>query len=105
MDVLKFLTEHWQALVFVIVIIFNVGVMTTKMKTFVTKAELNDSVKEALADHCPFNTDIKELKEGREKNKEDIINVHTKLHQIDFNVQNICEKLEVKYIAKKNGNG
>ena len=103
MDILRTLLDHWQALVFVIVIIFNVGVMTTKMKSLVTKAELNDSVKKALADHCPFSTDIKNLKAGDIKSQKDIVNVHTKLHQIDFNVQNICEKLEVKYIGKKNG--
>ena len=103
MDILQFLSTNWHIIVFIVVIIFNVGVMTTKMKTFVTKADLNDEMQRALADHCPFANDIEELQEGGIKSGKDIVNIHTKLHQIDFNVQNICQKLDVKYIGKKNG--
>lgn len=73
------------------------------MTTYTTKEELDNEVKKALADHCPFTNEIEELQAGRKKSHNDVVNIHTKLHQIDFNVQNICQKLDVIYIGKKNG--
>ena len=103
MDVLQFFSDYWYVIIFIVSLIFTLGRMVQNMKTFVNKNDLEEAVKKGLLGHCPFADEIEQLQIGRKKSHNDIVNVHTKLHQIDFNVQNICEKLEVTYIGKKNG--
>jgi len=94
-------------IIFGINLIFLAGMWWVKLKDAVTKQEVktmvSKEVKDALIDHCPFKVEIEDLKEGKEKNSTAIINIHTKLQQIDINVQNVCESLKVPYLGRKNG--
>lgn len=113
--------EHSGAvavIMFVVNVIFFAGMWFAKLRNAVTRQEvtmiINKEVKKQLSEHCPFSDDIAELKnKGLIRDEDDkamaIVKIKddkafsAKLNQIDFNVRNMCEHLQVKYIGEKNG--
>lgn len=103
MDLLNFLKDHWHTLTAVIVLVFTLGGIMQKMKSYLNKDQVENIVEKKFANHCPFSEKIKNLETVQARNVDNVAHIKTKLDQIDFNVQNICDKLDVQYIGKKNG--
>jgi hypothetical protein len=84
-------------------VIFNAGVVYQMIKSKPSKEKVSEMIDEKFDDHCPFSEKIVNLETGQAKNVESVIHIKSKVDQIDFNVQNICENFGVQYIGKKNG--
>ena len=98
-----FVVDHWEILTVIIALIFNAGVNWKMIKDKPSKEDVENIVNEKFDNHCPYVSRIDSLEETQKGNVANVTDMKTKLNQIDFNVQNICEKLGVTYIGKKNG--
>ena len=103
MDILNFIKDHWHILSGVILLTFTLGKIMQKMTTYLNKEQVDEIVKKKFDNHCPFSDKVKQLETVQIKNVESVAHIKSKIDQIDFNVQNICDKLDVVYIGKKNG--
>ena len=98
-----FIIDHWQVIVFIIALFFNAGITYKMLKDKPSTADVDKMIVDKFKNHCPFSDKIDRLETVQGKNVEDVSKVVTKIHQIDFNVQNICKNLGVDYIGKSNG--
>jgi len=97
------LIDHWQVVVFIAALLFNAGMTYKMLKDKPSIKDVDKMIEKKFANHCPFADKIDRLETVQAKNVEDVSKVVTKIHQIDFNVQNICKNLGVDYIGKSNG--
>ena len=102
-----FLVDHWQAIAFIIALVFNAGATYKMFKDKPSVEKMNKIIEDRFANydltHCPFRDRIESLTTIQIKNVTNIEHIQSKLDQINFNVQNICENFGVKYLGKKNG--
>jgi hypothetical protein len=78
--------------------------LIAKLEIKPSEEQVKDLIDEKFANHCPFSSKIAQLETTQNKNVDNVAHIKSKIDQIDFNVQNICSKLDVEYIGKKNGN-
>jgi len=129
MDILDIISHIWPILLAIAAIIFDWGVLWTKMKNFVQKDKLADAVantkqfvsKDDLAEqvdkilvgHCPFEIPMKNLeveilalKKWRQEHEMWGLKMnnqnHLLLQEIVINLQMVCKHLDLKYTP---GNG
>lgn len=103
MDILNFLKDHWHIITAIIALTFVLGKIMQKMTTYLNADQVENIVDKKFSNHCPFTDKIAHLETTQAKNIDNVAHIKAKLDQIDFNVQNICDKLDVQYIGKKNG--
>lgn len=115
-QIVQILSFLWPIIVAVAVIIFDWGVLWTRMKTFVTKEKLKDEIEKILVGHCPFEqpmrnleVEILSLKQWKEQHEGWGLKMneqnHLLLQEIVINLKLVCKKLEMDYTAGKiNGN-
>ena len=98
----KFFVEHWQIVSFLIVLVFNAGVVYQGMKNKITKEQAQQMIDEKYEEHCPFSDDISLLRVKQDKNVDNISVLKSKIDNIDFNVQMMAEKMNIKIIKRSN---
>lgn len=104
MDLLNFLRDHWQVIAGISLLLFTLGTIMQRMKSYLNKEQVESIIEKKFENHCPFSDRVVHLETVQSRNVDNISHIKSKLDQIDFNVQNICDKLDVQYIGKKNGN-
>lgn len=105
--------QQWIPMITALLVVaFDWGILYAKIKTFVTRDEMNRIVEEKLKGHCPNtipirNIDLKvqKLEEWRKEHTEwgskSNEHTHLDLQELRFNLKAVCEALGVKY---QNGN-
>lgn len=110
----NFIAEHWEALSFIIALVFNAGIM---FKTFREKPSekrveemIEEMIEEKFENHCPFTDKIKNLeinkteqttyrevlaKELHQENEK----THLALQRMELNLKRVCNKLELDYLT------
>lgn len=108
-DVIHALIQRWELIVFIIVLIFNSGVMFSSIRNKPSEQRVQEIVEERFENHCPFTNRINDLEinsktivadknkiiEGLQKENEF---VHLSLQRVELNLKRVCDKLEIDYL-------
>lgn len=109
-EVIRVLMNRWELVVFIVVLIFNSGVMFSVMKNKPSENRVYEMIDERFENHCPFTSRIKNLedetKESVEYKQKLALNlhkeseyVHLSLQRVELNLKRVCEKLEIDYLT------
>lgn len=106
----QFIKDNWQALSFIIALVFNAGVMYKTFKEKPSEKRVDEMIDKKFANHCPFTDKIKSLevnkieqttyrevlaKELHQENER----THLALQRMELNLKRVCNKLELDYLS------
>lgn len=106
----NFITEHWEALSFIIALVFNAGIMFKTFREKPSEKRVEEMIEEKFENHCPFTDKIKNLeinkteqtayrevlaKELHHENEK----THLSLQRMELNLKRVCNKLELDYLT------
>lgn len=106
----NFIANHWEALSFIIALVFNAGIMFRTFRDKPSEKRVEEMIEEKFANHCPFTDKIKSLevnkieqttyrevlaKELHQENER----THLALQRMELNLKRVCNKLELDYLS------
>lgn len=105
----KFITENWEALSFIIALVFNAGIMFKTFKEKPSEDRVEEMINEKFANHCPFTERLIDLESDkkaqiayRESLAKDLHieneKTHLALQRMELNLKRVCNKLDVDYL-------
>jgi len=108
----NFIIDHWEALTFIVALIFNGGVMYKTFKDKPSVKVVNQMITKAFTNHCPFEGRIAKLELWKDELVKDNVLVartlvqetertHLASQRIELNLRRVCDKLDVIYLDTK----
>jgi len=112
MELLKFVGEHLETIIFVGALLFNAGIMYKVLRDKPSEKRVDEMIEKKFANHCPFINRIENLEDDkkvgsdfREKLNKTLAlenqTTHLSLQRIEINVVRICDKLNIEYLESK----
>jgi len=106
----NFIANHWEALSFIIALVFNAGIMFRTFRDKPSEKRVEEMIQEKFENHCPFSDKIQNLelskreqvvyrellaKELHQENER----THLALQRMELNLKRVCNKLELDYLV------
>lgn len=105
----EFFIDHWQALAFILTLIFNAGMMYKTFKDKPSVKTVEKMIAKSFLGHCPFEDRMNKIEKWKEELVRDNVIVakslvietertHLTAQRIELNLRRICDKLDVMYL-------
>jgi hypothetical protein len=105
----NFIAENWQALSFIIALIFNAGIMFKTFKEKPSEKRVEEMIEEMFENHCPFTDRIKNLETNKAEQRayrevlekelhQENERTHLSLQRMELNLKRVCTKLGLDYL-------
>ena len=105
----EFFIDHWQAILFILTLMFNAGIMYKTFKDKPSVKTVSEMIDKAFVGHCPFESRLVRLEVWKDELIKDNVIVartlvnetertHLTAQRIELNLKRICDKLDVTYL-------
>jgi hypothetical protein len=107
--VTEFFADHWQAISFIMALLFNAGIMYKTFKDKPSIKTVEDMIAKSILGHCPIEDRISKIEKWKDELVRDNVIVarslvietertHLTAQRIELNLRRICDKLDVTYL-------
>lgn len=106
----KFIVENWEALSFIIALVFNAGIIYRTVKDKPSETRVEEMINEKFNNHCPYSEKIQSLEYNKKETAayREVLSkelhsenekTHLALQRMEINLRRVCDKLELNYLG------